>query len=663
MPVEVLGNAYEQFLGKVIRITPARGVKIEEKPEVRKAGGVYYTPQYIVDYIVKNTVGKLIEGKTPKEIEKIKIVDPACGSGSFLVGAFEYLLNYHRDWYHNKGYAGKKGKDNLFTPQGALTSHEKKRILTNNIYGVDLDANAVEVSKLSLLLKCMEGETEASIKQQITMFNERVLPDLDANIKDGNSLIDIDFYEEKIDLGYEKKIKPFSWKKAFPAVFKQDGFDVVIGNPPWGAEIENPILDYLKLKHAHIVMRMIDTFMYFIHKSYSILKTNGKFGMIIPDVLFYQLDNTKLREFILKSSTIHSNINLGNVFEKVIRPACITIFTKSKPEIDHLIEILDLSPIKKVEAKAQLLLNEKKDDAIQQNALFAIPNFMFITSSPKSYIILDKIQKMASKRLSELIDEDGIQRGVSPDLKEAFLVTSKQAKENKLEKNYLRNVLTGGKQVKRYYINYPDLLLIYTRREDDYSAIPNICRYINQFKSKITCKEVIEKKHSIFSLHRAREEKIFLKPQKLIGVITEDEIKVSMDSSKCFATDGLYLFGVNGIDIKFLMALLNSRLFVFIYRLLSLEGGRVLAQVKPTVLNNLPIKTVDTNDPRHIKIVENVDAVIENQKLIEASTIPSKIESVKNKIDYCQEKINQLVYELYSLTEEEIAIVEGGANA
>ena len=104
MPVEILGNAYEQFLGKVIRITPARSVKIEQKPEVRKAGGVYYTPQYIVDYIVKRTVGKQIDGKTPKEIEKIKIVDPACGSGSFLLGAFEYLLNYHINWYHQTNY-------------------------------------------------------------------------------------------------------------------------------------------------------------------------------------------------------------------------------------------------------------------------------------------------------------------------------------------------------------------------------------------------------------------------------------------------------------------------------------------------------------------------------------------------------------------------------
>ena len=101
LPIEILGSVYEQFLGKVIRITPAHHAKVEEKPEVRKAGGVYYTPQYIVDYIVKNTVGKLIEGKAPNEISSIRIVDPACGSGSFLIGALQYLFEYHRNYYNN----------------------------------------------------------------------------------------------------------------------------------------------------------------------------------------------------------------------------------------------------------------------------------------------------------------------------------------------------------------------------------------------------------------------------------------------------------------------------------------------------------------------------------------------------------------------------------
>jgi predicted type IV restriction endonuclease len=99
LPVDILGHVYERFLGKVIRLTSGGRAKVEEKPEVRKAGGVYYTPKYIVDYIVENTVGKLLEKKNPKQVEKLRILDPACGSGSFLIGAYEYLLNWHRDWY------------------------------------------------------------------------------------------------------------------------------------------------------------------------------------------------------------------------------------------------------------------------------------------------------------------------------------------------------------------------------------------------------------------------------------------------------------------------------------------------------------------------------------------------------------------------------------
>ena len=219
LSVEILGSAYEQFLGKVIRITKGHFAKVEEKPEVRKAGGVYYTPQYIVEYIVKNTVGKLIEGKTPNEISKIKIVDPACGSGSFLIGAYQYLLDYHKNFYTNNGKPSKGKKDNPLTPEGNLTTSEKKRILLNNIFGVDIDVNAVEVTKLSLLLKCMEGETQASIGYQLSIFNERVLPTLENNIKDGNSLVDIDYYDGQL-FETERKIKPFSWRKSFPDVFK-----------------------------------------------------------------------------------------------------------------------------------------------------------------------------------------------------------------------------------------------------------------------------------------------------------------------------------------------------------------------------------------------------------------------------------------------------------
>ncbi len=182
LSADILGQVYEQFLGKVIRLTAGHQAKVEEKPEVRKAGGVYYTPKYIVDYIVKNTVGVLLNGSsssvipakagiqslTPKEASKLKILDPACGSGSFLLGAYQYLLDWHLKWYiDNEPDKWAKTKQPAIyqgpspdprTPNWHLTTAEKKRILLNNIYGVDIDSQAVEVTKLSLLLKVLEGE-------------------------------------------------------------------------------------------------------------------------------------------------------------------------------------------------------------------------------------------------------------------------------------------------------------------------------------------------------------------------------------------------------------------------------------------------------------------------------------------------------------------------
>jgi hypothetical protein len=238
LSAEVLGQVYEQFLGKVIRLTAGHRAIVEDKPEVRKAGGVYYTPSYIVEYIVKQTVGRLLEGKKPKQAARLRILDPACGSGSFLLGAYQLLLDWHRDRYLEEG--PKKHTEELYQGSGGvwrLTTAEKKRILLDNIYGVDIDAQAVEVTKLSLLLKVLEGESEQTLQSQLQLFHERALPDLSRNIQCGNSLIDPDFYDgQQMHLFDEEeryRINVFDWEAAFPWLKETGGFDVVIGNPPY----------------------------------------------------------------------------------------------------------------------------------------------------------------------------------------------------------------------------------------------------------------------------------------------------------------------------------------------------------------------------------------------------------------------------------------------
>ena len=229
LPADILGQVYEQFLGKVIRLTPGHRAVVEEKPEVKKAGGVYYTPKYIVDYIVGQTVGKLVEGKTPLRAAKFKILDPACGSGSFLIGAYQFLLDWHRDYYVNHDpQKHATGRDpRLYRAASGdwrLTTAERKRILLNNIHGVDIDLQAVEVTKLSLLLKVLEGESQETLANQLRLFHERALPDLAGNIKCGNSLIGPDFYQDRqmslLDEEEVYRVNAFDWEAEFPEIFK-----------------------------------------------------------------------------------------------------------------------------------------------------------------------------------------------------------------------------------------------------------------------------------------------------------------------------------------------------------------------------------------------------------------------------------------------------------
>ncbi|MBM3199727.1 hypothetical protein FJZ53_02230, partial [Candidatus Woesearchaeota archaeon] len=275
IPSDVMGNLYEQYLGHILKKTPQRA-KLKEGKAHRKEQGIYYTPTYIVDYIVRNTLGELLKGKKV-DASKIRILDPACGSGSFLVKAFDVM---------NEHYT----KDKMYG-QKTLTGYStKERILKDNIFGVDLDKQAAEIAQLNLLLKIAEKGQK--------------LPLLEQNIRIGNSLID----DEKIDK------KAFKWEEQFSEIMKDGGFDVVVGNPPYGADLREEDLVFLKGKLATTAIKNYDSYVFFIENAIKLLKEGGLFGFIVPDTFLRKSDMVILREVILNNFKVRSIAEVGAVF-------------------------------------------------------------------------------------------------------------------------------------------------------------------------------------------------------------------------------------------------------------------------------------------------------------------------------------------------------------
>lgn len=671
LSVEILGSAYEQFLGKTITINSRGKAVIELKPEVRKAGGVYYTPQYVVDYIVKNTIGKLCENKTPSQVAEIKIVDPACGSGSFLLGAYQYLLNWHKDYYTQN-----PNKKNPITTEGTLTTTEKKKILLNNIYGVDIDTNAVEVTKLSLLLKCMEGETQASIAHQMTMFKERVLPTLDDNIKSGNSLIDTDYYDNQLDFGEERKIKPFSWQKAFPEVFKKGGFDVVIGNPPYVEfkQLDQIFKNYLSIKYESAKGKY-DLYIPFIEKAIKLLKEGGETSFIVPSMFTKRDYGLEIRTFIKKNIAIKSLVYFGDfqVFDGVTVFPFVYIFKKGKINktkitlfptqkgLTHSIVSQSINENKSDEYSLKYQIDEK---TLDKNA--------WVISDSKISNLKTKIENTTNSKLLKDISEY-IFVGVQSGKDEVFYITEKEIKQYKLERKLCLPIFKG-RDINKYRQNWSGTYCIYPydkktnkviQEKELKSEYPNIYAYLqgkiellkgrsyfdnsSKLWYELWCERILNKfqQRKIVNAEIADNNRFYLDDENYLG------------NTKIFST---VLIDEWKEDYNYVLGILNSKVLEFYHKQISVPKAGGFFEYKTQFLNLYPIREIDTNDKNEqvIKdqIVTSVEQLLQLNKDLQTATLETKIEQIKQKIDYHEDKINTLVYQLYNLTEEEIKLIE-----
>ena len=713
MPPEILGQVYEQFLGKVIRLTAGGQAKVEEKPEVKKAGGVYYTPRYIVDYIVKNTVGKLLEGKSPKQAAKLKILDPACGSGSFLIGAYQYLLDWHLEQYskspgkhkkeiykkpslvtlrHSKGEQtqdlvtlrhskGDKGAD------WRLTIQERKRILLNNIHGVDIDTQAVEVTKLSLLLKVLEQETDETINQSLRLFHERALPDLSSNIKCGNSLIGPDFYEGEqqamfMDDEERYRINAFDWQAGFPEVFsrKTPGFDAVIGNPPY-IRIQ-ALKEWAPLEVEHYKKRFksaskgnYDIYVVFVENGLNLLNSNGRLGFILPHKFFNAKYGEQLRSIVSTGNHLGEVIHFGDqqVFSGATTYTCLMFLDKAGNKQFQVSKVSNLEEWRNSE-------NAIKGKMFSRNVSSADWNFVV----GKGTALFNRIKSLPLK-LSDVTSRifQGIKTGAdSVYIVEKILMKGKLTKvyckaKNKdfwLESNLLRPLIKGGDSKRYHYMHVnKHILFPYQSRNDSKTSLipektikekyPYIYKYLLNNKDSLQNREHgLMRGSTWYGYSRVQALDVIQLPK----IFTPD---IAPHSSFSFDHQGAIFFtggvaGGYGIQVlpeykyEYILGILNSKLtsWFIAQSATQMRGGYFSYESR--FISNISIWNLDNSDKRYDKMVKMVEQMLSlNKKLAKVKT-PHEKNVIQRQIEATDRQIDSLVYKLYSLSEKEIKIVE-----
>lgn len=628
IPPEVLGQVYEQFLGKVIVLDARHTATVQEKPEVRKAGGVYYTPQYIVEYIVQNTVGKLLANcKNPKEADNISICDPACGSGSFLLGAYQFVLEWYTAWYtannpekHTKAVwnAAPKGE----AAEWRLTIAEKKRILLNSFYGVDIDAQAVEVTKLSLMLKALEGESTQTLAAQRTLYKERLLPDLQDNIKCGNALIGTDFYSGKQFSAFDEearlKINAFDWDVEFASVMNRGGFDAVVGNPPYGASFDNAQKMYIRSKFKSYRYKY-DSYIYFIEQGITLIKTKGILSYITPE-LWLKIETCEpLRKIIFDAQGLQKISIWG---EKVFREVMVNTitFVMQKKSLPLSIQIEEYGN----------QVNDIETAKWQSSPLLSIDYNLNETSNKTIEKIVAQSFKLASigEAIQGITPYDKY-RGQSEETIKARAFHSMKP----INKTY--GQWLNGKDIGRYQLSWSGEWLSY----GDWLAAPREKQFFEG--ERLLFREIPGKDKRIQAMYV--EQEIFYHGHSITP------FKANPDAQ---------------VNLKYVLALVNSKLLSWYGKsTLANFGKDTFPKLNPQDIKNLPIRTINfadkTEKSQHDSLVQLVSEMLALHKEQAATESAEARKHLERQIAGTDKRIDALVYALYGLTVEEIAVVEG----
>ncbi|WP_346678004.1 N-6 DNA methylase [uncultured Brachyspira sp.] len=638
LSIHIMGEVYENYLEEILK----QNNKILKNK--KKLQGIYYTTEYVIKYIIKNTLTPILSKcKTASELDNIKVLDSSCGSGSFLILAFDEFIEQYKK----------------IENQPLFEFERRKLILQNNLYGVDIDEKAVEITKLNLLVKCLENGAS------LDLSGKKILPNIKLNIRSGNSLVssnlstdsfdlfsnqhidvinkllelhrlfkysnddnkhsiynDIEIEEFKLnsilnkDLEYKYNlsyIKPFNYHIAFPEVFKDGGFDCVIGNPPWGANID-AILDYLNEYYPNSTVGFKDTYKCFFDKSIQLLKPKGKLGYITPNSFYFNPLFKDLRK-LLNSYQIDSMINLGErVFENVEAPSAITIITKSNIS-NKKINTMDLS-FSKSNKEKENLINNGKYSIINQNIFNNTKNNIFsfnLRNLKSNEVYFEQFANIKDAGIQYHRFGIGMKNRGGNDLHDRLFSKNKNEFKNSVACYY-------GKLINRYFIN-------------DFTD-----KYFNMdYKSVLKSNEQV----SFTKEYQGKRNKIVWRQ-------TSDNIKAAIDKKGIWFGNTIQCCEIkkeySNYKLEYLLAILNSKYLNYIYNNTIKESNRVFPQIKISNLKKLPIRTIDFNNKLDIDIYNKIISIVEELSKFEFNSI-----AYKSYISI----LDDLIFDLYSVNKIE----------
>ena len=683
----ILSQIYERFLGRRITIEKGRQFHVLEAPEVYASNGVVPTPKIIVEQIVKDTLTPLVEEKSFEQLRSIKVADICCGSGTFLISAYDFILEKMMEKAIEENINNQEIIHQIEDGVITLTLKAKRDILENNIYGVDNNPYAAEVTEFSLLLKLLEGENEATVDSFINRYAGKVLPTLKENIKCGNSLVDSKFYEfmpetlEDDQILY--KVRPFDWEEEFPFLKDLNGFDAIVGNPPY-VRIQNlqkyspeevkyyqsPVSGYDVAKKA-----TIDKYFVFIQRAIELLNPKGYLGYIIPHKFFLTQGGKELRNFITSNSQISKIIHFGvaQVFPERSTYTAILILQKEEMDEFKFKRIKKISP----EMLADL-------DGFVQYKSVNYNSDPWIFLSPETEAVFNKFNNEQFVPLKEVAEITvGLQTSADKiyifepeeETQDTYIFT-KNGQKHEVEKGIclsaiydlsfgLFDTIEGNAQmIFPYFINDDQAELI--SEEDFKASFPLAWTYLNNFKDKLEKRSLQGKNPIWYQFGRSQSLAKFHNTPKLIWSVLATEAPYAMDITDLQFTGGgngpyYALISKSDYSLLYFLGILSHPIIENMVKSGASEFRGEYYSHGKQFLDNLPIRKIDFNKSDELEkynfIIKTVENLINTKIKLNKAKYGSKRTVLRRKENVLYGQLVQAINELYQISDDEFEIV------